>query len=244
MIPSSGWVSIPKFVSVFIYNILPYLLSKGLGYLSGYLVSSTRVQKLFCGCFSAFKWSFDEFVGQKVISPSYSSAILALSTPLPFLNTDWTSGSSWITYYWSLAWRILSITLLAYEMSATKQSFEHSLTLPFFGIGTKTDIYQSYGHCWVFHICWHIQCSTFIALSFRTWSSLAGIPSPPLPLLIAMLPKVHLTSHFRMSGFRWEITSSWLFGSLNICILWLNYTSFSSICLFCIVIPCILTISS
>ena len=33
--------------------------------------------------------------------------------PLPFLKPAWTSGSSWFTYYWSLAWRILSITLLA-----------------------------------------------------------------------------------------------------------------------------------
>ena len=33
--------------------------------------------------------------------------------PLPFLNPGWTSGSSWFTYFWSLAWRILSITLLA-----------------------------------------------------------------------------------------------------------------------------------
>ena len=31
---------------------------------------------------------------------------------LPFLNPVWTSGSPWFTYYWSLAWRILSITLL------------------------------------------------------------------------------------------------------------------------------------
>ena len=38
--------------------------------------------------------------------------------PLPFLNPAWTSGSSWFIYYWSLAWRILSITLLSYEMSA------------------------------------------------------------------------------------------------------------------------------
>ena len=38
--------------------------------------------------------------------------------PLPFLNPAWTSGSSWFTYCWSLAWRILSITLLACEMSA------------------------------------------------------------------------------------------------------------------------------
>ena len=31
--------------------------------------------------------------------------------PLPFLNPAWTSGSPWFLYYWSLAWRILSITL-------------------------------------------------------------------------------------------------------------------------------------
>ena len=31
--------------------------------------------------------------------------------PLPFLKLAWTSGSSWFTYCWSLAWRILSITL-------------------------------------------------------------------------------------------------------------------------------------
>ena len=35
--------------------------------------------------------------------------------PLPFLNPAWTSGSSRFTYDWSLAWRILSITLLALE---------------------------------------------------------------------------------------------------------------------------------
>ena len=33
--------------------------------------------------------------------------------PLPFLKPAWTSGSSWFTYFWSLAWKILSITLLA-----------------------------------------------------------------------------------------------------------------------------------
>ena len=38
--------------------------------------------------------------------------------PLPFLKPAWTSGSSWFTYCRSLAWRILSITLLACEMSA------------------------------------------------------------------------------------------------------------------------------
>ena len=27
--------------------------------------------------------------------------------------------------------------------------------------------FESCGHCWVFHICWHIECSTFTASSFR-----------------------------------------------------------------------------
>ena len=42
--------------------------------------------------------------------------------PLPFLKPAWTSGSSWFVYCWSLAWRILSITLLMCEMSATERS--------------------------------------------------------------------------------------------------------------------------
>ena len=41
----------------------------------------------------------------------------------------------------------LSITLLVCEMRAIVQSFEHSLALPFFGIGMKTDFFQSCGHC-------------------------------------------------------------------------------------------------
>ena len=69
----------------------------------------------------------------------------------------------------------------------------------------KTDLFQSCGHCWVFQICWHIECSTFTA-SFR----IAGILSPPLALLVLMLSKAHLTSHSRMSGSRWVITPSWL----------------------------------
>ena len=74
---------------------------------------------------------------------------------LAFLNPAWTSGSSQFTYCWSLAWRILSVTLLVCEMSAFARYFEHSLALPFFGIGMKTDLFQSCGHCWVFQICWH-----------------------------------------------------------------------------------------
>ena len=136
--------------------------------------------------------------------------------PLPFLNPAWTSGSSWFMYCWSLAWRILSIALLACEMSAiVHSSFEHSLALPFLGTGMKTDLFQSCGHCWVFQIYWHLECNTFRASSFRIWNSSTGIPSPPLALFVVMLPKAHLTSHSKMSGSRWVIAPSWLSGSLR-----------------------------
>ena len=126
--------------------------------------------------------------------------------PLLFLKPTWTSGSSWFTYCWSLAWKILSITLLVCEISTVVRYFEHALALPFFGIGMKTDLFQSCGHCWVFQICWHIECSTFTASSFRIWTSSTGIPSRPLALFVVMLSKAHLTSHSRMSGSRWVIT--------------------------------------
>ena len=111
--------------------------------------------------------------------------------PLSFLNPAWASGSSQFTYCWSLVWRILRIPLLACEMRAIVRQFEHSLALPFLGIGMKTDLFQAFRHCWVFQICCHIECSTFTASSFRIWKSSAGIPSPPPALLIVMLPEAH-----------------------------------------------------
>ena len=42
---------------------------------------------------------------------------------------------------------LLSITLLACETSTVVQYFEHSFAGPFFGIGMKTDLSLSYGHC-------------------------------------------------------------------------------------------------
>ena len=86
------------------------------------------------------------------------------------------------------------------------------LALSFFGIGMKTDLFQSYGYYWVFQVCWHFECSTFTVSSFRIWNSSAGKPSPPLALFVVMLPKAHSTLHYRMSGCRLVITPSWLSG--------------------------------
>ena len=50
-----------------------------------------------------------------------------------FYKPVWTSGSSRFTYCWSLAWRILSITLLVCEMSAIVVCLSHNpyLFLPY-----------------------------------------------------------------------------------------------------------------
>ena len=141
-------------------------------------------------------------------------AILSL-VPLPFLNTVWRSGISWFMKCWSLAWRILSITKLAWEMSAIVQWFEHSLVLPLLGIGIRIGLFQSCCHCLVFQICWHIECNTLIASSFRILNSSLGIPPPPPASLAAVLPKAHLTSHSRMSGSEWESTPLQLSGPLR-----------------------------
>ena len=81
-------------------------------------------------------------------------------------------------------------------------------------MGMKIDLFQSSSHCWVFQICWHIECSTFTASSFRIWNT-STIPSHPPALFIVTLPKAHLTSYSKMSGSRWVITLLWLCESLR-----------------------------
>ena len=68
-----------------------------------------------------------------------------ISGPLPFLCM-----SIWkLTVHVLLrpGWRILSITLLACEMSAIVRYFGHSLALPFLAIEMKTDLFQFCVHC-------------------------------------------------------------------------------------------------
>ena len=124
----------------------------------------------------------------------------------------------------SLSIWIFSVQLLQLLLKLSLKNLEHNLasmwdertctvvwtfwTLPFFGIGMKTDLFQSCGHCWVFQICWHIECSTFTASSFGILNSSAVIPSLLQALFVIMLPKAHLTSHSRMSGSRWVTTPS------------------------------------
>ena len=74
-----GQSSLPtSFVSFFVFYIFFYLFLKTISCLSGCLMSSAGIQKLFCVIYLALKCSFDEFVGEKVVSRSYSSAVLGL----------------------------------------------------------------------------------------------------------------------------------------------------------------------
>ena len=133
--------------------------------------------------------------------------------PLTFLNSAGISGSLQFTYCWSLAWRILSIIFLACEMSANVAVWA------FFGIAFLWDWNEN----WPFQVLWPLLSFsnllvywvqyTFVAKSFRSWNSSTGIPLPPLALFRVMLPKAHLTSHSRVSGSTWVITSLWLSGS-------------------------------
>ena len=75
-----GAPSLPLLSLFLSFIFFSYLLSKTMGSFSGCPMPSASIQKLFCGIYSAFKCSFDEFVGEKVVSPSYSSAIVG---PLP-----------------------------------------------------------------------------------------------------------------------------------------------------------------
>ena len=119
--------------------------------------------------------------------------------PLPFLNPTWTSRNF-------LVHVLLKPGLEKFEhhFASVWDECNSVVVWTFFDIAflwnvMKTDLFQSCGLCWVFQICWHIECSTFTASSYRIWNSSSEIPSPQLALLVVMLPKAHLILHSRMS---------------------------------------------
>ena len=178
-------------------------------------------------------------------SDQWSSSRYFSETPLLFLwsggcwhlISGFTASSKFSLYIWKFSAHVL--------LKPSLKDFEHNLASmwndcncmviwTFFGIALLWDCNENWPFpvLWpllVFQICWHIECSTLTTSSFRIWNSSAGIATAPLALFVVMLPKVHLTSHSRMSGSRWVITPSWLSG------LWR---------FFCIVLLCILATSS
>ena len=92
-LPFPRWSSLPtSFVSFFTFYIFSYLFLKTMICFSGCLMSSTSIQKLFCEVCSALKCSFEESVREKLVSPSYSSAILGPTSGSFQMSQLFTSG--------------------------------------------------------------------------------------------------------------------------------------------------------
>ena len=134
--------------------------------------------------------------------------------PLPFLNLAWTSGSKFTVHI------LLKPHLenFEYYFASVWDECNCEVVWTFFGIAVLWDWNEDWpfpfhGHCWVFQIGCHIECSTFTTSSFRTWNSSTGSPLAPLAWFVVMLLKVDLTSNSRMSGSKWVITPLWLSGS-------------------------------
>ena len=117
------------------------------------------------------------------------------------------SGSSAFSKTSLNIWKLLVHVLLKPGLD----TFEHymwdesncvvvwTLALSFFGIEMKTALFQSCGHCWVFQICWHIECRTLTVSCFRIWNSSSEIPSPLLAWFVVIFPNSVQFSHSVMS---------------------------------------------
>ena len=107
---------------------------------------------------------------------------------LRFRNAVRTSGSSRFVHCWSLAWRIVSTTLLACEANAAVQQFAHSLALPFFGIKEITgetvgSHLASEGWISGFTFKENLSCCTRICFPFL-WTVTKGNPFCRVQVLI------------------------------------------------------------
>ena len=98
--------SVPLLSLFFVFYSFSYLLWKTMNCFSGCLMSSASIQKLFCGIYSAFKWSFDEFVAEKVVSLSYSSTILG---PSPGCSLEGMMIRMKLQYFAHLMWKVESL---------------------------------------------------------------------------------------------------------------------------------------
>ena len=100
-----------SFVSFFIFYIFCYLFLKTMVCFSGCLMSSASLQKLFCGVCSALKCSFEEFVREKVVFPSYFSAILGPPPTFVFL---YKFKNQLLTLHKNSIWNFIRVALALY----------------------------------------------------------------------------------------------------------------------------------
>ena len=100
---------------------------------------------------------------------------------------NFTSGSSAFSKTSLKIWKFMVHVLL----KPVLENFEHyfasvwdecncAVVWAFFGIAFLWDWNENWPFPVLCQVCWHIECSTFTASSFRIWNSSTGIPSPPL----------------------------------------------------------------
>ena len=82
-----------------------------------------------------------------------------ISGSSPFSKSSLNIWKLSVHVLWKPGLENFSITLIACEMNAIVQYFEHFLALLSLGLEMKTDLFQSSGHCWVFQICWHMTAA-------------------------------------------------------------------------------------
>ena len=74
----------------------------------------------------------------------------------------------------------------------------------------KTDLFQSWGWCWVFQICWHFECSTFTASSFRIWNSQLEFHKCRTKSIDHKGKSKDLLDHGNVNFHVWKDTFNWL----------------------------------
>ena len=115
-------------------------------------------------------------------------------------------------YIWNFSVQVLlkpSLKDFEHYLTSIQNEYNCVVIWTFFGLVFLWD----WNEKWPFPVLWPLlsfpsfpsHCSTLTASSFRIWNSSAGIPSPPLALLIVMPHKSQMTSHSRMSRSRWVI---------------------------------------
>ena len=99
--------------------------------------------------------------------------------------------------YWSFSFNmspsnehpgLISFRMDWLDLLSVQGTLKHSLALCFLWDWNESQLFpvlwKNSVYCWVFQICWQIECSTFTVSSSRIWNSSTGIPSTPLALFV------------------------------------------------------------